>query len=418
MTPVVPDACRDLALSPSILDRLSTSLEQDGVVGETRLVRLVYLALTSRYLKPVSVVVKGPSSAGKSYTTGHVLRRVPDTAYHALSGMSERALAYSSIPLEHRFLVIFEAAGMTGEFGTYLLRSLLSEGRIRYEVTEKNEDGRMHTRIIERAGPTGLILTTTEVALHAENETRLLSVPIDDSAEQTRRILVGLSKRHGRDPVDVKDWHALHTYVGTGKPRVSIPFATQLAHSIPPVAIRLRRDFPMVLTLIQTHALLHRATRAVDADGHIVATAADYRTVRDLVGDLVGSTAGVQVSEAIRDTVHAVSTLTANGQAGRDTSVTQTARFLKVDVSTASRRIKVALERGFLENLEGRQGRPAKLVVADPLPDDVPVLPEPDVLDLPTWVTEPSEPDFSDPIGAHDEDETLAAPLQDRVQGV
>ncbi len=409
----IPEVCRDLAMADSILNRLLASLEADGVVGEARLVQLMYLALTSRYLlKPVSIVVKGPSSAGKSYTTQHVLRRVPDESYYALTAMSEKALAYSSVPLQHKFLVFFEAAGLAGDFATYLVRSLLSEGCIRYETVEKGENGKMQARMIERDGPTGMILTTTEVSLHPENETRLLSVPVDDSPEQTRRILVGLSDRHGRTPADVEDWHALHIWIGSGERRVSIPYAQQLAQCIPPVAIRLRRDFPMLLTLISAHALLHRATRGSDAEGRIVATLNDYRVVRDLVGELFGATAGVHVSQTIRDTVNAVATLTANGTAGRDTTVTQTGRYLKVDTSTASRRIKAALASGFLENLESRQGRPAKLVLGDPLPDDRPLLPDADMLDVPLWVVEAAEPDFSDPIGAHDEDdETLATPL-------
>ena len=95
--------------------------------------------------------------------------------------MSEKALAYSTVPLQHKFLIFFEAAGLSGEFATYLLRSLLSEGCIRYETVEKGEDGRMQARLIEREGPTAVLITTTEVSLHPENETRLLSVPVDDS---------------------------------------------------------------------------------------------------------------------------------------------------------------------------------------------------------------------------------------------
>ena len=107
-----------------------------------------------------------------------VLEHCPPESYHALSAMSERALAYSEEPLTHRMLVIYEAAGMTGDFTSYLVRSLLSEGCVRYETVEKTKDG-IRPRLIEREGPTGLI-TTTVVALHPENETRLLSIPVTE----------------------------------------------------------------------------------------------------------------------------------------------------------------------------------------------------------------------------------------------
>jgi hypothetical protein len=48
--------------------------------------------------------------------------------------MSEKTLAYGKEPLVHWALVIEEAAGLTGGMGTYLLRSLISEGYLRYET--------------------------------------------------------------------------------------------------------------------------------------------------------------------------------------------------------------------------------------------------------------------------------------------
>jgi hypothetical protein len=72
--------------------------------------------------------------------------------------------------LQHRFLVLYEAAGLKSDFASYLIRSLLSEGRVRYSTVEKTPNG-LEPRLIEREGPTGLIVTTTAVALHPENET-------------------------------------------------------------------------------------------------------------------------------------------------------------------------------------------------------------------------------------------------------
>ena len=66
--------------------------------------------------------------------------------------------------------MLYEAAGL-GEDASYLVRSLLSEGKIRYETVGKTENG-FQAYLIEREGPTGLLLTTTALNLHPENETR------------------------------------------------------------------------------------------------------------------------------------------------------------------------------------------------------------------------------------------------------
>ena len=188
------NACADLARSPSILDLLDDELTKLGMVGERRCAKLVYLAVTSRLLeRPVSVAVKGPSSGGKSFAVETTLKLFPAAAFYAVTAMSERALAYSNEPLKHRALVIYEAAGMASEFGSYLIRSLLSEGRLRYETVEKTREG-LVPKVIEREGPTGLITTTTALRLHPENETRLLSLTVTDTPEQTRAVFAALAE--------------------------------------------------------------------------------------------------------------------------------------------------------------------------------------------------------------------------------
>src|SRR3954453_12262013 len=213
-----------------------------GVVGERRGAKLIYLAVTSRLLdRPVSVAVKGPSSGGKSFLTDSVLKLFPPSAFYALTAMSDRALAYSNEPLKHRHLVIYEAAGMSGEFVSYLIRSLLSEGRLRYETVENTKNG-LEPKVIEREGPTGLIITTTALRLHPENETRMLSLTVTDTTEQTASVFRALAEEGG-DAADFGRWHALQTWLATGSCAVVIPFAKDLAELVPPVAIRLWRDF-------------------------------------------------------------------------------------------------------------------------------------------------------------------------------
>ncbi len=94
---------------------------------------------------------------------------------------------------------------------------------------------------------------------------------------------------------------------------MSIPYLVTLAEAIPPVAVRLRRDFPAVASLVRAHALLHRATRETDETGAIVATIGDYAAVRELVADLVADAAERSVPATVRETVRHVATLTLAG---------------------------------------------------------------------------------------------------------
>jgi hypothetical protein len=55
-------------------------------------------------------------------------------------------------------------------------------------------------------------------------------------------------------------------------------------------------------------------------------------------------------------------------------------KALKLDKSVVSRRVAAALDAGLLRNLEDRKGRPARLVLGDPLPDEIELLPTPERL--------------------------------------
>ncbi len=189
--------------------------------------------------------------------------------------MSEKNLAYTEEDLRHKFIVLFEASGLSGDFQTYLIRSLLSEGRIKYGFVEKTPQG-LRSRKIEKEGPTGLILTTTLVYLHPENETRFFTVTLNDSEEQTLAVLKTLAKGK-REKIKFDQWHALQTLIQHQNAEVVIPYAEKLAELTKPVAIRLRRDFSSLLSLIKAHAVLHYQTRGRNERGALIATLEDYK---------------------------------------------------------------------------------------------------------------------------------------------
>ena len=372
--------CVDLARSSSILVEVPKALG-DRLVGVDRHIKLVYLILVTRLFdRPVSLAVKGPSGGGKSYLVEVVLLLFPASAFLVLNAMSERLLAYTEESLQHRFLVLVEAAGMEGELVSYFIRSLLSEGKIKYGTVEATSDG-IKSKILEKPGPTGLLVTTTKVTLHKENETRFFSLAVVDTPAQTTAIMEAVAKASETDLPPIRDldqWHSLQVWLESGEHRITVPFACVLAKLMKPLAVRLRRDFRAVLTLVKAHALLHRATRARDADGRIMASLEDYKAVYGLVEDLLADELEMKVRQESIDTVQAVIDL--NDEDG--VTITAVAKKLDIDKSSASRRVNVCVEAGWLVNKQDRKGQPAQLVIGDALPgkQDLTVLPGPEAL--------------------------------------
>src|SRR5215510_6231635 len=136
----------------------------------------------------ISEMVKGRSSSGKNYLVKTVLAFIPDEAVHLLTAMSAKALAYADdMDFRHKFIVIFEDAGL-GEEAEYLMRTLLTEGRLEYLTVDKTAQG-MKSRQISQPGPTGLVTTMTKAMTREDNETRAWSLYMDDSKAHTLRVV-------------------------------------------------------------------------------------------------------------------------------------------------------------------------------------------------------------------------------------
>jgi len=378
---VVAPSAPKLAQEREILTRFGRDVRLSGVVGEEKIAKLLFLSLITRLLdRPTSIAVKGPSSGGKSYTIEQTLSFFPASAYFERTAMSPRNLAYTKESFEHRFIVLFEAAAMgdDDDIGQYLIRSLLSEGRLLYEFVDTKKSA---TVLIDKAGPTGLIVSTTHPTLHAENETRMLSVTVTDTREQTKAVMRRIAEDANGMSVDVverRPWLELQAWLEHAEHRVLVPFAPDLAELVEPEAVRLRRDFKAVLGLIKAHAICHQLNRDRDEHGRIVATLDDYTAVYEVVVDAVSEGIGKTVSATVRETVAAVATLVLAHPDG--VALGALAKELKVDKATASRRARAARYGGYLENLEDRRGHPARYKVGESLPDPAKALPEPSKL--------------------------------------
>jgi hypothetical protein len=402
----------NLAHTPEILDEFASAVRAQGVIGEHAHAQLLYLVLTSRLLRSqVSAGVKGHSASGKSNMVDSVTKFFPDDALVTMTAMSEKALVFDDADYRHRTLILYEASALRenadDDMTSYFVRSLLSEGRLEYKITERSNDGGFTTRTIVKDGPTNLIFTTTKTAVHAENETRVLSLSTDDSATQTGRVLEsddGIDDGHdgGGDGADLAEWRRLQTWLAEhGERRVVVPYWRAVTSLVRPVAVRLRRDIPTVRSLVCAHALLHQQTRARDERGRVVATLDDYAVVRDLVSDLIDQAVGQTVAGHVREVVDAVAALADDDGA----TVAQVARHLELDKSVASRRLRQAADGGHVANRETRHGRSGRWVVDEPLPDAHSVLPPVDRL----------QPVATPPATAqHDETAAQSADSEDR----
>lgn len=375
--------CDELANKPSILDELEREIRKRGFSGSADIPKLVFLVLCTGFLgRPVSLVIKGPSGSGKSFGLNAGKQFIPSAAFEQFEGMSEKALVYlPNLDLRHKHLIVSEAAGLADGYGRTLVRQLVSEGKVRYATVQSTSKGLDGVELPTLEGPTGLIMTTTAPEIHPEDESRMLSVTLNQSPEQIAEALMTQALGTGKkvDPLETGPWFALYDYVRSGPVQVEIPFAGEIAKRLPTTHDRVKRDFPQVLSLLTAHALLHSCSRERNGDGAVVATANDYAAVYRLINEPLSQGLEVTVPHSIRETVEAVSAIWKEGLRG-NLSLAMLEERLKRDRSVISRNVAKAIEQGYLRNDNPGQGKEASLHTGDRKLPAGSVLPSPEEL--------------------------------------
>jgi hypothetical protein len=351
--------------SKNVLDLFAAEFGK-VIAGEKTNGKLLYLVSTSRLFdKTMHAAIKGTSAGGKSEIRKRMLEFFPPESVVSFTSLSEKSLIYHDGDFSHKILSMGEAAATEEqEFQDYLLRELMSEGRLRHATVQRVGNANV-SMTIEKEGPVSFLVTTTKSKMHPENETRMLSLEIDDSEEQTRKVMTKVAQVEGLNQaatqVNVTPWQDYQRWLERGERRVHVPFADTMVDLAPAASVRLRRDIGQVLRAIKAHALLHREHRKHDADGRIIADIEnDYRVVRELMNSLLAEGSGVAVSKAMLETIEAVRAATAEMAEAEGASAQDIALKLKLDKSAAWRRLSSARNEGFIVNLEPRKGMPGK----------------------------------------------------------
>ncbi|OVE77644.1 hypothetical protein BVX99_02140 [bacterium F16] len=201
LTPEEKDEAAVFGRSPDLVAQVLSDFDSCGLVGEGTNKLLSYLAMTSRKMvsphKPLCVLTISSSGAGKSALQDATLDFCPPEDLVRLTTLTGKALFYKDRgSLKHRVLAFEEGDG--AKEAAYGIRTLISSGVLSMEAVMRDSvTGKMVSVRNEVEGPTSVFCTTTQPDVDAETRSRFLVTGIDESAEQTRRILKAQRERHG-----------------------------------------------------------------------------------------------------------------------------------------------------------------------------------------------------------------------------
>ena len=368
ITPADREQAMQLLRSPHLLFEVAAVMKGLRIAGERENGLLIYLVGTSRLLEqPLSVIPKGESAAGKSYLVTNMLRLFPKNAYRDITFATAKSFYHVERDyFKHRIIVVFERHGT--EQTDYAVRTFQSEKKLILQITvrdKKSDTGwSVKKKVVD--GPVGFVTTTTSAQIHAENETRCLSLFIDDGEAQTREILKMIDSKylgvHEATDDDLKHFRVAQCLLEPLP--VCIPFVDVLSDFLPTKVLRIRRDYSKILSCIEASALLHqfqRERKMIDGKEHLVANLCDYHIAQIVTRKLIANTIFELPPKSIQLIELAKSLDTDQESLDGTFTVKTLAMATGWNYDTTLKWFAPARDKGYFEEVEAQRGRYAAI---------------------------------------------------------
>jgi DNA primase len=175
---------------PKLIKRLNELLGKTGIVGEERnRIFLLLIAISYKMKDTLHSLVQGSSGSGKTKIVRQVSDCIPPESVTRFTRISDKALYnYPQKYFTNRLLIIEDMDGLS-EDAEMAFRELQSSGELRSSVSIKLENGQITGGEKIVTGPIASMSCTTKGELYEDNMSRVFLIAVDESNEQTRRII-------------------------------------------------------------------------------------------------------------------------------------------------------------------------------------------------------------------------------------
>lgn len=352
-------AAMELLCGPGFFFRAGQKLQEMGVTGEKKnRLALLLAALTKDLESPVSVLMKGPTASGKNTAVAAVVSLMPPELVIRRASLTRKALAYGSEDLTGKVFYLYEYRG--GHDAQYLTRELQSEGSLEHEHTVVAGNDRS-TKVARRVGAPVFLSTTTETRVFAEDETRFLSLRVDESEDLTREVLrtkfQPTAPKQEQPKLEV--WRAAVRLLAADARAFRFPeWFKCLAEKLPAAQTRARRDAGRFLSLLMAVAAVRSFSDGRrDTKAPIEITIADYCVAFEILNEAFAFTYSgahpnaVEVAEVVRKLY---------GKAKRPIALKEIAEHKDWEYSLVYKWVNAALENKLIKREDGTREKNVK----------------------------------------------------------
>jgi DNA primase catalytic core len=316
LSPEEAAAAMEYLCAPNLLERIAADFEACGMVGNRNNCIIAFLVSISRLLeKPLGALTISRSGAGKSFMQDLIGRFAPDEGLCKITRLTGQSLFYKGkAGIKHKTLIIEEDEGMKDAM--FAIRVLLSSQRLNLESVrhdQKSGEMRDFTNVVE--GPVSVLIAGTDkAAFDDETANRFFTLYLDESREQTQRILAHQDRMDSAEGLEIRARQKIIAKLHQNVQRLLQPL--QVVNPIgtgikyPPEILHCRREKTKIQTLIKAVALLHQHQREVkekDVLGSVVkyieVAQSDVDAVKEIAGEILRHSLD-DLSQLCRDLLH------------------------------------------------------------------------------------------------------------------
>lgn len=181
----------------NLLQNLNQLIEKAGIIGEENSGLLLFLIIISYLNKnPLHALVQGSSGSGKTHIISRIADLMPQEDVLRFTRITESSLYnWGEFDLFQKIIIIEDLDGLK-EDALYALREFISNQVLRSSVTIKDKKGNNKSSHKIVKGQFSSLSATTKGETYEDNMSRSFLLAVDESKEQTQRIIEYQNRRN------------------------------------------------------------------------------------------------------------------------------------------------------------------------------------------------------------------------------
>ncbi|OWP82608.1 hypothetical protein BWK59_14960, partial [Flavobacterium davisii] len=269
-----------------LLKNLNIEIGKAGIVGEENSRMLLFLIIISYLNKsPLHALVQGSSGSGKTHIISRIADLMPPEDVLRFTRITESSLYnWGEFDLFQKVVIIEDLDGLK-EDALYALREFISNQVLRSSVTIKDKKGNNKSSHKIVKGQFSSLSATTKGETYEDNMSRSFLIAVDESKEQTARIIEYQNKRNAGE-IDPNESQKAINFIQSIVRNLKVyevinPYATQL--HLPEKVHKIRRLNEMYQAVIKQVTFLNQYQRKLTNNNQLITEIEDVEQATEVL---------------------------------------------------------------------------------------------------------------------------------------